>query len=88
MKSSKYIDISSINQIIGCIYNNPQILEAEDKYFFDESDFVEDLHKIIFGTMYNLYQHGAKEITLESIEDYLEQRPKSKAEYKLKKGNE
>ena len=47
MKSSKYIDISSINQIIGCIYNNPQILEAEDKYFFDESDFVEDLHKII-----------------------------------------
>lgn len=88
MKSSKYIDISSINQIIGCIYNNPQILEAEDKYFFDESDFVEDLHKIIFGTMYNLHQHGAKEITLESIEDYLEQRPKSKAEYKLKKGNE
>ena len=88
MKSSKYIDISSINQIIGCIYNNPKILDAADKYFFDENDFVEDLHKILFGTIYNLHQHGVKEVNLAAIEDYLEQRPKKMAEYKVKKGSE
>lgn len=88
MKSSKYIDISSINQIIGCIYNNPKILDANDKYFFDENDFVEDLHKIVFGTVYNLHQHGVKEVNLAAIEDYLEQRPKKMAEYKVKKGSE
>ena len=29
---SKYIDITSIMQVIGNVYNNPKILEAEDKY--------------------------------------------------------
>lgn len=86
MKSSKYLDISSINQIIGCIFSEPKILEADDKYFFDESDFIEDLHKIIFGTIYNLHQHGVKVITLEAIEDYLAQRPKQLAIYESKKG--
>lgn len=88
MKSSKYIDISSINQIIGCIFSNSKILDADDKYFFSEEDFVESLHKIVFGTIYNLHQHGVKEITLASIEDYLIQRPKKFAEYKEKKGAE
>lgn len=86
--SSKYIDISSVVQIIGCIYNNPQLLDADDKYFFDEADFVDSFHKIIFGSIYNLHQHGVKEITLSAIEDYLEQRPKKLAEYKTNKGAE
>ena len=88
MSKSKYIDISSIVQIIGSIYNHPQLLEADDKYFFNEEDFVDNFHKIIFGTIYNLYQHGAKSLTLSSIEDYLEQRPKAYSEYKANKGSE
>ena len=88
MSKSKYIDISSIVQIIGSIYNHPQLLEADDKYFFNEEDFVDSFHKIIFGTIYNLYQHGAKSLTLSAIEDYLEQRPKAYSEYKANKGSE
>ena len=88
MSKSKYIDISSVVQVIGDIYNNPKILEADDRYFFDEEDFVDDFHKIVFGSIYNLHQHGVKEITLTAIEDYLEQRPKKMAEYKANKGSE
>ena len=30
----KYVDISSIIQVIGGIYVNPSLLDIEDKYFF------------------------------------------------------
>ena len=30
--SSKYVDISAITQVIGCIYNNPRLLDFIDKY--------------------------------------------------------
>ena len=49
MKSSNYYDITSIVQIIGNIYNNPDLLDATDKYFFLEEDFANDFQKIVFG---------------------------------------
>lgn len=85
---SKYVDISSIVQVIGSIYNNPDLLEQKDKYFFNEEDFPEEFHKIVFGAMYNLYALGAKKIDLITIEDYLSQRPKKMAIYKANKGAE
>lgn len=85
---SKYVDIPSIVQVIGSIYNNPSLLDAEDKYNFSEDDFTEEFHKIIFGSMYNLHALGAKEITLSSIEDYLAQRPKKFAIYQAHRGSE
>ena len=88
MLKSKYIDITSIVQIIGCVYNNPKLLEAEDKYYFAEDDFVDDFHKIVFESIFNLHQLGAKEITLNAIEDYLSQRPKKLATYQVNKGTE
>lgn len=84
----KYVDISSIIQVIGGIYINPSLLDAEDKYFFHEEDFTEEFHRILFGSIYNLHTLGAKEITISSIEDYLEQRPKKLAVYKANKGQE
>ena len=86
--SSKYIDISSITNVIGCVFNNPKLLDASDKYFFSEEDFVDKFHKVVFGTIFNLHQLGVKEITLNAISDYLEDRPKNKAVYDLNKGNE
>ena len=83
----KYVDIPSVVQIIGCIYKNPSLLENE-MYFFNEDDFTEEFHKILFGTMYNLHQLGAKEFSLNAIEDYLSNRPKSLATYKVNKGAE
>lgn len=85
--SSRYEDISSIIQVIGNIFRNPTLLD-NDNYTFIEEDFTNNFHKIIFGSIYNLYKMGAKEITINTIEDYLSQRPKSLAIYNSHKGAE
>ena len=85
--ATKYIDTSAIIQVIGNVYNNVSLLENES-YHFNEEDFPEDFHKILFGSMYYLHDLGAKEITLNAIEDYLTQRPNSYATYKANKGPE
>ena len=74
----RYVDVPAIVQIIGNIYNNVSLLDYED-YHFNEDDFPEQFHKILFGSIYNLHALGAKEVTLNAIEDYLTQRPSSYA---------
>ncbi len=86
--TSKYIDIPSIVQVIGGIYNNPELIDNEEKYHFCEEDFTEEFHKILFGSIYNLHQLGAKRITILNIEDYLKQRPKKYSLYKANNGSE
>lgn len=88
MKSNKYAEIPNLVQVIGCIFKNPKLLERDDKYKFNEQDFYDEFHQLVFGCMYNLWQLGAKEITLPAIEDYLAQRPKALATYKANKGPE
>ena len=85
---SKYIEISNLVQVIGCIFKNPKLLEKDDKYSFLEEDFYDNFHKTVFGAMYNLWQLGNKEFTLVSIEDYLKQRPKAYGVYQANKGAE
>ena len=84
---SKYEDVPAIVQVIGNIYNNPNILDNE-KYKFFEEDFPNNFHRIIFGTIYNLHVLGAKEITINAIEDYLYNRPTSYGIYQTNKGRE
>ena len=84
---AKYIDLSATIQVIGCIYQNPSLLDDE-RYFFNEDDFIEEFHKILFGSIYNLHALGAKEVNVNTIEDYLKDRPKSLATYKTYKGAE
>lgn len=86
--NSKYIDISSIVQLIGNIYNNPCLLEKDDKYHFTEKDFVNEFHQIVFASLYNLYQLGAKTLSIQAVESYLSTRPKAEAIYKANKGAE
>lgn len=86
--TTKYIDIASLTNVIGNVYSNPNLLDIKDKYFFNESDFVDDFHKIVFGVIFNLHQLGVTEITLNAIEDYLASRPKKKAIFDTNKGNE
>lgn len=83
----RYVDVSAIVQVIGNIYNNVSLLDYEE-YHFNEDDFPEQFHKILFGSIYNLHALGAKEITLNAIEDYLTQRPNSYSVYKTNKGHE
>lgn len=85
--SSKYVDVAAIVQVIGNIYQNPALLD-NDNYTFIEEDFTEEFHKVLFGSIYNLHALGAKEINLNTIEDYLNQRPKSLGIYKANKGPE
>lgn len=84
---TKIVDISAIIQVIGNIYLNPSILDQTDKYTFLLDDFTEEFHKIIFGSIYNLYRLGAKEITPITIEDYLSSKPDKLAIYKVNKGD-
>ena len=74
-------------QVIGCVYNNPALMDNES-YHFNENDFTEEFHKILFGSIYNLHQLGAKEIDSNTIEDYLSQRPSKLAIYKANRGEE
>ncbi len=83
----KYIDIGAIIQVIGAIYNNPNLLDNEN-YKFTTDDFTEDFHKIIFGSIYNLHMLGATAIDANTIEDYLEQRPQKLIIYKANNGAE
>lgn len=85
---SKYVDPTAIIQVVGNVYNNPNILEYTDKYSIVDEDFVNEFHKIVFGTIYKLHELGAKQISLEAINDFLNARPKSFATYKQNKGDE
>ena len=82
-----YIDTAAIIQVIGAIFMNNDLLD-NNSYTFNEEDFPEEFHKILFGSIFNLHQLGAKNITPAVIEDYLEQRPKKYAVYKTNKGSE
>lgn len=84
--SSKYVDIAAITQVIGTVYNNPPILDDE-RYIIQEHDFTEDFHRILFGSIYNIYKSGSS-VSIDTIIDYLANRPKYEAIFKLNKGIE
>lgn len=87
MNSKSYADISAIIQVIGSIYINPNILDDE-RYRFVEEDFLDDFHKVIFGAIHDLHTLGAKEININTIEDYLRERTSKLSIYKVNKGAE
>ena len=86
MKSS-YVDTKSIIQVIGSLYQNPELLENE-QYTFNTEDFPQDFHKVMFESIYNLHALGAKTLSINAIEDYLEQREKKYGIYKAYHGAE
>lgn len=86
--SSKYVDVAATMQVVGCVFNNPQLLDISDRYIITDEDFANEFHKIVFGAIYKLHELGAQEITLESISDFLAARPKSEAVFKTQKGEE
>ncbi len=88
MAKSKYTDTTAIIQVIGCVFNNPKLLDFTDKYFVQEDDFQEQFHKIIYGTIFKLHELGSEEISIENINDFLSTRPKSQAVFNQEKGNE
>ena len=49
---ARYVDTAAIIQVIGNIYNNVSLLDYED-YHFNEDDFPEQFHKLLFGSIFN-----------------------------------
>ena len=86
--ASKYVDTTSIVQVLGCIYNDPRILDAQDVYNISENDFPEEFHRILMGTFLKLHEDGVDHFTLETINDYLENHPKAHAVFEVNRGNE
>ena len=88
MAKSKYVDTTAVINVLAGVYIDPSLLDNES-YHFNEEDFSDnEFHETLFGAIYNLHALGAKEITINAIEDYLEQRPKRKAIYETNKGTE
>ena len=85
---SKYVDPTAITQVIGCVYNTPQLLDFTDRYTITDEDFVDEFHRIVFGAIYKIHELGAQKITLENISDFLSSRPKYEATFKVNKGEE
>ena len=85
---SKYTDPTATMQVIGCVFNNPSLLDITDKYSIIDEDFADSFHKVVFGAIYKLHELGAKSISLSNISDFLSDRPKSEAIYKQNKGEE
>lgn len=86
--SSKFVDTTSIMQVIGCVFNTPQLLDYTDKYMITDEDFPDKFHKIAFGAIYKLHELGAERISVNNVLDFLESRPKSKEIFTKQKGEE
>ena len=86
--ASKYVDPTAIMQVIGCVFNNPHLLDFTDKYTITEDDFPDTFHQTVFGAIYKIHELGATAITLENISDFFSTRPKSAAVFKQNKGEE
>ena len=84
--ASKYVDTTAIMQVIGCVFDNPQLLEFTDKYTITDEDFPDEFHRTVFGAIYKVHSLGAKTITLENLADFFASRPKSAAIYKVNNG--
>ena len=41
---SKYIDTTAIMQVIGCVFNTPQLLEITDKYSISEATWDSEIN--------------------------------------------
>ena len=86
--ASKYVDPTAIMQVIGCVFNNPHLLDFTDKYTITEDDFPDTFHQTVFGAIYKIHELGATAVTLENISDFFSTRPKSAALFKQHKGEE
>ena len=66
--ASTYVETTAIMQIIGCVYNTPQILDFTDKYTIVDEDFPDEFHKIAFGAIYKMHELGAQKITFYPVD--------------------
>lgn len=84
---NEYYDPAAVTQVIGCVFTTPSLMDETDKYTIIEEDFPEEFHRILYGSIYNIHLTGS-EVTVDAIIDYLANRPKYEAIFKVNKGIE
>lgn len=65
------VDKSCIQQVLGGIIKKPSILTETEKYNLTVQDFSSTFEKIIFTAINNLYNNGARTISIVDIENSL-----------------
>lgn len=85
MSELKYVDTPATVQVLGCIINNLDILN-DSRYELSSEDFPKGFHRTLFSVLTNLNALGTEYITTQTIEDYLNDKPQSYAEYKAGDG--
>ena len=84
-KLLEYQDRNAIRQVLGCYLNDTSLLR---RYPLRETDFVDSFHKIIFATIRNLAESGAKEVNIDMLACYLEEKyPDKYQKYKKLDGD-
>ena len=72
MNNAKYADTPALVQILGCITANVSLLDDEGKYFLTAEDFPKEFHQILFSAISNLHTMGTRQINVQAIEQYLQ----------------
>lgn len=88
MSGSKYYDAAAALQVIGCVLEQPSLLAQNGEYFFNEEDFTNEFHRVMFGVLYNAYSMGTQHFNVQMIEDYLQGKEKSLGIYRANNGAE
>lgn len=86
MNEKEFVDVSSTVQILGNIFNNPNILN--EGYTFVKDDFFYEFHRILFETFYNLNKMGVDTFNADIVEDCIQKNPKKIAIYKMNNGRD
>lgn len=81
-------DKNTIQQVLGCLIQRPQLLSEVDKYSLDITDFSSRFEKSIFLAIKSLYEGGAPSINPIDIENSLEFDPTAKSLFEKNNGIE
>lgn len=65
-------DRNTIIQILGSLMCQPELLSDTDKYQLEPTDFSQQLDKMVFSAIYNLYSGGAEKIHTIDVDTYLQ----------------
>ena len=84
---NNYVNLVSEREVIGNIFVNPSLLE-QAKYSLIEEDFSSDLNRTLYNAISLLYTSGVTKIEIKDIENFLENKEKSKAVFDYHKGRE
>ncbi len=86
MAGNKYYDATAAIQVIGCVLNNPHLLDEDGTYSFSENDFSNDFHRVILEVCITYTIWVLTNLNTKTLEDYLQNKPNSLAIYNANKG--